>query len=100
MSITHSARGPHVPGQCTTRGLHNANYSPTPPRAGSAAVSESVRSGQERSNIRWGSNFDLLAFRKYVTPEGVVGTVERVNARDPFRTRRPELNPRPLAVEA
>ena len=55
MSITHSARGPHVPGHCPTRGLHNANYRPSPPRAWSAAVSESARSGQERSNISWGS---------------------------------------------
>jgi hypothetical protein len=45
-------------------------------------------------------DFDLLAFRQYVTPEAVVGTVGKVNGRAPLRTRRPELNPRPLAVRA
>jgi hypothetical protein len=94
-SITHSAHGPYVPGQCTTRGLHNATYGPAPPRAWSAAVSESASSGQERSNISWGSNFDLLAFRHTLLPRLWLVPLERPTAGLCFALDDPRIRDEP-----
>jgi hypothetical protein len=57
-------------------------------------------SGTSRNvpKISRGSNFDLLAFRRYIEPDTVVGTVGKGNGRPPSSARKSEYNPRPLAV--